>query len=198
MIGIFIIPMITISISLIFWLSNKEMVLVGLRAIEIGLIFPKHFRPTTQTQEGKIKTFYVWRILLYSIGVEEQFNVFSWPTEDIEHIARYDFWTNIYPVIMNHDNLLRIKENTMHRELFDRSFSKIVYFIWENEIYQIAYLVKKDKSILGEMNLFKYASYSLLKNWFLLKLPNFIVIYLIRRFYSEKESITKALKKIPI
>ena len=110
-----------------------ELILLPLRGFEIGLVFPDHFRSLTKTQEGKDKIFYALRVVCYCLGVQEQFNLFSWPIEDIENIAKYDFVTNMYPIIVNQDNLFKIKTNTMNLELFDKRFTKFVYYVWRNE-----------------------------------------------------------------
>ena len=175
---------------------NIEMVLLPLRAIEIGLVFPDHFKSVTKTEEGKDKTFYGLRVICYCLGVEEQFNLFSWPMEDIEHIARYDFWTNMYPVIVNRDNLFKIKTNSMYQELFDKRFSKFVYYIWKKEVYYMANVSKADKSVLGKKK--KLIGYLLLKNKTMLNLPNSFVLFAIRQAIKQKRPIMKIMKKIPM
>ena len=111
------------------------MLLLLTRAIEICLVFPNHFRSLTKTEEGKEKFFYWIRVAGYCLSIEEQFNLFSWPIEDIEHIIRYDFRNNMYPTIVNQDNLFKIKNNTMHQELFDKRFHKLFYHVWKQEVY---------------------------------------------------------------
>ena len=172
------------------------MFVLPLRAMEIGLVFPDHFRSTTKTQEGKEKTFYWFRVLGYCMGIEEQFNLFSWPIEDMENIARYDFWTNIYPVIVNRDNLFKIKTNSMNQELFDKRFHKLFYYVWKKEVYYMANVSKADKSVLGKKK--KLIGYLLLKNKIMLNLPNSFVLFAIRQAIKQKRPIMKMMKKIPM
>ena len=152
------------------------MILSQLRIIQIGLIFPDHFRSLTNTKERKEKSFYAIRVLCYCMGVQDQFNLFSWPMEDIEHIARYDFWNNMYTVIVNHDNLSKIKTNTINQELFNKRFTKLVFNVWENEIYNMVNISQVNKSVLAYKK--NVNGYLLFKNYLVLKIPNSAVIFL--------------------
>ena len=170
----------------------KEIILSQLRIIQIGLIFPDHFRSLTNTKERKEKSFYAIRVLCYCMGVQDQFNLFSWPMEDIEKIARYDFWTNMYPIIVNHNNLSKIKANTINKELFDKRFTKLVYYVWENEIYNMVNISQADKSVLGYKK--NVNGYLLFKNYLVLKIPNAVVISLIRFSVKQKRLIMNIIK----
>ena len=170
------------------------MVLLMLRTVEIGLVFPDHFRSLTKTQEGKEKTFYWWRVIGYCLGVQDQFNLFSWPIEDIEHIVRYDFWNNMYPTIVNRDNLFKIKANTMNQELFDKKFNKYTYFVWKNEVYYMANVTQADKSVLGKKK--KLTGYLFVKNQLFLKVPNSLAIFMIRTLSKQKRSIMNTLRMV--
>ena len=167
------------------------MVFLLLRIIELGLVFPDNFRSITKTNEAKEKVFYGFRVIGYCFGIQEQFNLFSWPIEDIEHIARYDFWTNIYPAIVNRDNLLKIKLNSFNKELFDKSFTKLVYYLWKKEIHHMAYVAGEDESVLGEKE--NIAVYIFFKN-ICSKLPNSLAIFLIRRVPKYKRCIMNFMK----
>ena len=112
--------------------------------------------------------------------------------EDIEHIARYDFWTNMYPIIVNHNNLSKIKANTINKELFDKRFTKLVYYVWENEIYNMVNISQADKSVLGYKK--NVNGYLLFKNYLVLKIPNAVVISLIRFSVKQKRLIMNIIK----
>ena len=170
------------------------MLLLLTRCIEIGLVFPDHFRSLTKTEEGKEKSFYWLRVVGYCLGIEEQFNLFSWPIEDIEHIVKYDFWTNMYPVIVNRDNLFKIKTNSMYRELFDNSHIKLVYYLWKNEVYYMANVTQTDKSVLGKKK--KLTGYLFIKHTFLHNLPNPFVIFLFRQSFKHKQFILNTYRRL--
>ena len=170
------------------------MILLLLRVFEIGMVFPEHFKSVTKTQEGKEKTFYWWRVIGYCLGVEEQFNLFSWPMEDIEHINRYDFWTNMYPAIVNQDNLFKVKNNTMHQELFDKRYAKLVYYLWKQEIYYMANVAQANKNELGKKK--KLTGYLLFKQTFVYNLPNSFVIFVFRQAFKHKEFILNTYRRL--
>ena len=96
--------------------------------------------------------------------------------EDIEHIARYDFWTNMYAVIVNHDNLSKMKTNTINQDLFNKRFTKLVYYVWENEIYNMFNISQVNKSVLTYKK--NVNGYLLFKNYLVLMIPNSVVIFL--------------------
>ena len=172
------------------------MIVLLLRAFELGVVFPNNFPSFTKTEEEKEKLFYGLRILCYCMGVQEQFNLFSWPTKDIEHIARYDFWTDMYPAIINRDNLHKIKANTMNQEFSDKKYNKFFCYLWENEVYYMADVVKADKSVLGEKK--KLNGYLFFKNILIVNLPNSLAIFLIQLFIKYKEFFINTYKTLKI
>ena len=170
------------------------MVLLLLRGYQLGLVFPNNFPSVTKTKETKEKVFYALRILCYCLGVQEQFNLFSWPIEDIEHIAKYDFWTNMYPVIVNRDNLLKIKTHSMNLELFDKTFCKFVYYLWKKEVYYMANITQTDKSVLGKKK--KLTGYLFIKNRLILKSPNTLALFIINQSIKHKRFIMNTYKRL--
>ena len=87
------------------------MLLVGIRSVQLGILYPKAYLHLADNYDDRLHIFYFSRVVLYCLGVENRFNIMSWPTEQVENIMKIDFNKYITRIISNNSNYRSDRNN---------------------------------------------------------------------------------------
>ena len=164
--------------------------------MQLCILFPRGYCNFIRNQEEREMIYYFARLITYCMGLEDRFNIFGWPTDQLEAIIRRDFRDNIYRVIVNEHYLLTIQSQTLHQDISKSNFHYLWYTFVRNEILYLAKYLKTNPSLYKNnysFTLYYYFKYFISNILFKLPGLSFLMILLSPGMYKYRFKIIKYL-----